>query len=160
MDPNEIPPIVPPPIIPVPNNRKGNVANLSYFKPGNKFGVKGGAVRRAKSVLGIASRMMEARSIDQTITFANGNKSRFKITTTCTILQAIMGALIREALKGNVAAAKEVLERAYGKVPDKINVERGQPLCIVLHPSVQPPAELSSVPAIEVESEQSPDSHV
>ncbi len=81
-----------------------------------------GREKTGKTIAEQTRSLLDSHGINLTITNSDGQKQVIDIKTSGTIGQAIMARMATDALKGDAQAAKEVLARGYGKVPDKLEM--------------------------------------
>jgi hypothetical protein len=99
-----------------------SLANLRPCKPGETHNPNGRPKLQNCSA-DIARQILESKSIDLTITFPDGKKKNLSLTSDQSLLYDGLSAVMRKGLAGDVQALKEILDRGYGKVLDKLQVE-------------------------------------
>jgi hypothetical protein len=95
---------------------------LKPCKPGETHNPQG-RPKKENCPADIARQILESKSIDLTITFPDGKKKNLSLTSDQSLLYAGLSAVMRKGLAGDVQALKEILDRGYGKVLDKLQVE-------------------------------------
>ena len=95
----------------------------TQFKKG-KSGNPKGRPAKVKYFSDTARELMAAKDIDVTWT-VGGKVKTLKLTSSQDMHYGIAAALILEALKGNVVAARELVDRIEGKPLQKIDAELG-----------------------------------
>ena len=93
------------------------------FKPGQSGNPKG-RPKKEKCFSDIARQMLSAKKMDITYLFPKDGKevtAHVSIISDKTIYHGMCAALVREALGGNVQAAKELIDRTEGRAREFID---------------------------------------
>ena len=108
------------------NNKTGGVTGKGW-KPGQS-GNPAGRPKKISSWSEQAKELLQASEIDIGITLPDGQKKRLKLKVEDgkTILHAVIGSLILEALQGNIPAMRELADRTEGKPAQKLEVETNE----------------------------------
>jgi uncharacterized protein (DUF342 family) len=102
--------------------RERSLANLKPIKKGEVRNPNGRG-KKTDSYSDIAKELLSSKKIDIEIEYATpaGTKTKkLVMTSKNSIKHQMICAMIHSALSGNLAAAKDLLERVDGKVKDKI----------------------------------------
>jgi len=91
------------------------------FPPHNNANPRG-RPRKETCFADIARDMLASKEINITLTAPDGQKKQIGLKADKTFRHALITGLIREGLKGNVAAIKELVDRTDGKVSDLLSV--------------------------------------
>lgn len=70
-----------------------------------------------------ARELLQATTLDIELELPNGKKKVISLKSTKNFYHGLVAALIVEGLQGNVPAIKELIDRADGKVPDRIDMQ-------------------------------------
>lgn len=97
------------------------------WKKGMSGNTKGRPMLK-KSFSEIARGIMDSQSISYTLIDKNGKEKTMSITCKETIRHALACQLTTYALKGNIPAFKELLERTEGKVEDMLRMTNDAPV--------------------------------
>lgn len=97
------------------------IPNAHKFQPGQSGNPKGRA-KKEHCFADIARAMLASKEINITLTTPDGQKKNIGLKADKSFRHAMITGLIREAMKGNVQAAKELMDRTDGKVTDELNV--------------------------------------
>jgi len=91
------------------------------WKPGQS-GNPAGRPKKISAWSEQAKELLQASELDITITLPDGDRKRLtlKVEDGKTILHAVIGSLILEALKGNIQAVRELADRTEGKPAQKL----------------------------------------
>ena len=105
------------------NNKTGGITGKGW-KPGQS-GNPAGRPKKISSWSEQAKELLQASEIDIGITLPDGQKKRLKLKVEDgkTILHAVIGSLILEALNGNIPAMRELADRTEGKPAQKLEVD-------------------------------------
>ena len=101
--------------------QRSNNTNLKPFAKGQS-GNPNGRPKKEKCFGDNARELLQATELHIELTLASGKKKVIGLTSTKNFYHGLVGALIVEGLQGNVQAIKELIDRADGKVPDKIDM--------------------------------------
>ena len=96
---------------------KGNNPNSKAALKSYKKGVSGNPSGRPKGSLSLKERMAKFLEIDIQVKMPNGS------IQSQTMMDSILLSLLAQAQKGNLVAIKEVLDRNFGKEPEKHQVD-------------------------------------
>lgn len=112
---------------------RGNIANLKPCKPGETHNPHG-RPRKEHCFGDIAREMLGAKTVTITLTTPDGKKRDIGISATPSIRHGLIAAMIREGFKGNVQAAKELIDRTDGRVADLMNltISKPEPIAITI----------------------------
>lgn len=116
------------------NGKQGTDKRLSNLKPRWRPGESGnyrGRPRKEQAFADIARSMLSAREINILLTLPTGRTKELKIKSSESMRHAIIAGLIREALAGNVQAAKELVDRTDGKTTDRLSLMDTTPTKII-----------------------------
>jgi hypothetical protein len=102
-------------------SRRHGIENLIPAKKGQILNPHG-RPPKSRCYADIAREMLAAKDIDLVLTAPNGTKKQIGLSASHTMYHAIIMGQIREALKGNTSAAKELIDRVEGKVKDQIEL--------------------------------------
>jgi hypothetical protein len=103
--------------------KRGNIATLKPQRAGEPSHNPHGRPKKDKCFGDIAREMMDSKEIEISLTLPSGVVKKIGIKSDKTIKQSIIAAMIREAMTGNMQAAKELIDRVDGKVTEKIRLE-------------------------------------
>ena len=103
--------------------KRGNIATLKPQRAGEPSHNPHGRPKKDKCFGDIAREMMDSKEIEISLTLPSGVVKKIGIKSDKTIKQSIIAAMIREAMTGNLQAAKELIDRVDGKVTEKIDVK-------------------------------------
>lgn len=102
--------------------KQRSLANLKpRWKPGESGNYKG-RPRKEQAFADITREMLSSKEIDIMLTRPDGRTSAIKIKSSESMRHAIIAALIREGIGGNVQAARELIDRTDGKATDKLSL--------------------------------------
>ena len=103
--------------------KNGGVTGKGWVK--GKSGNPSGRPKKGSSWSDVANQLLDATELDISLTLPNGKKHQItcNIEGGNTIRHAVVGALIVEALKGNIQAIRELADRTEGKPAQKAEVE-------------------------------------
>ena len=108
------------------NSNVGGITGKGW-KPGQS-GNPAGRPKKISTWSEQAKELLQASEIDIGIKLPDGNKKRLKLKVEDgkTILHAVIGSLILEALNGNIPAMRELADRTEGKPAQKLEVETNE----------------------------------
>ena len=96
------------------------------FLPGNETAKLGGRPRKECTYSDTLRSLLEAKEIEITYTITDRDgfdqQETVKVKADKNMYYGIAAAQIREAIKGNVAAQKEIVDRIQGKPPQGIDI--------------------------------------
>jgi hypothetical protein len=95
------------------NPKKSDAFKEKIFKKG----VSGNPKGRPIGSLSLRDRMKKFLELDVQVAMPDGT------ITSQTVLDSVILSLLAQALKGNTIAIKEVLDRNFGKEPEKLEIE-------------------------------------
>ena len=106
-----------------PKKNTGGVTGKGWVK--GKSGNPSGRPKKGSSWSDVANQLLDASELDIKLTLPNGKEHQItcNIEGGNTIRHAVVGALIVEALKGNIQAIRELADRTEGKPAQKSEVE-------------------------------------
>ena len=107
------------------DKQRGNNGNLKPWKKGQSGNPKG-RPKKGSTWSEVANQLLDAQALDIRLTLPNGKKHEItcSIEDGNTIRHAVVGALVVEALKGNIPAIRELADRTEGKPAQKLEVEQ------------------------------------
>ena len=103
--------------------KNGGVTGKGWVK--GKSGNPSGRPKKGSSWSDVANQLLDASELDINLTLPNGKQHQItcKIEDGNTIRHAVVGALIVEALKGNIQAIRELADRTEGRPAQKLEAE-------------------------------------
>ena len=103
--------------------KNGGVTGKGWVK--GKSGNPKGRPKKGSTWSEVANQLLDASELDISLTLPNGKKHEItcKIEDGNTIRHAVVGALIVEALKGNIQAIRELADRTEGRPAQKLEAE-------------------------------------
>ena len=106
-----------------PKKNTGGVTGKGWVK--GKSGNPSGRPKKGSSWSDVANQLLDASELDINLTLPNGKQHQItcKIEDGNTIRHAVVGALIVEALKGNIQAIRELADRTEGRPAQKLEAE-------------------------------------
>ena len=106
------------------DKQRGNNDNITTWEKGQSGNPKG-RPKKGSSWSDVANQLLDASELDINVTLPNWKQHQItcKIEDGNTIRHAVVGALIVEALKGNIQAIRELADRTEGKPAQKLEAE-------------------------------------
>ena len=109
-----------------------NTEGLDPWPPGRSGNLKG-RPKKSMCYSDTARELMAAQEIDVSWT-VDGKAKTLKVTSNRNMYYGIVAAQIMEALKGNVQAAKELIDRTEGRARQTISLQDNKPRVVLYLP--------------------------
>ena len=97
-------------------NRIDNLKGKGW-KPGVS-GNPNGRPKKGEAWADVANELLNSKEIDITLKMADGKVKRLNLESDKSFRHAVIVGMIKEAMKGNVQAAREVADRTEGKAKE------------------------------------------
>jgi len=101
-------------------NRIDNLKGKGW-KPGES-GNPNGRPKKGEAWADVANELLNSKEIDITMKMADGKVKRLSLESDKSFRHAVIVGMIKEAMKGNVQAAKELADRTEGKSKERREV--------------------------------------
>ena len=101
-------------------NRIDNLKGKGW-KPGQS-GNPNGRPPKGEAWADVANELLNSKEIDITMKMANGKVKRLSLESDKSFRHAVIVGMIKEAMNGNVQAAKELADRTEGKSKERREV--------------------------------------
>ena len=101
-------------------NRIDNLKGKGW-KPGES-GNPNGRPKKGEAWADVANELLNSKEIDITMKMADGKVKRWRLESDKSFRHAVIVGMIKEAMKGNVQAARELADRTEGKSKERREV--------------------------------------
>ena len=101
-------------------NRIDNLKGKGW-KPGES-GNPNGRPKKGEAWADVANELLNSKEIDITMKMADGKVKRLSLESDKSFRHAVIVGMIKEAMKGNVQAARELADRTEGKSKERREV--------------------------------------
>jgi hypothetical protein len=91
-----------------------------------------GKRKAGKSFPEVARTLLDSKKINVIITLPDGTRKNWVMEANVNFRHVLAVALLKEAISGNVQAAKELVDRTDGKVTEHVHLESDGPLVEVI----------------------------
>jgi hypothetical protein len=103
-----------------PQYNEGGITGKGW-KPGES-GNPNGRPKKGEAWADVANELLNSKEIDITMKMADGKVKRLSLESDKSFRHAVIVGMIKEAMKGNVQAARELADRTEGKSKERREV--------------------------------------